>query len=132
MKREAAIVGIGRTTYSRNSGVTTLAMAREATKNALDDAGLTVADVDGISSFATNDFISTGALAYSLGLDGLYWHSDVPGGGNVAAQVVANAFWAVEAGNCDVAVVFRSLNSRSGVRLGTYADPVAGGSRAVG
>jgi acetyl-CoA acetyltransferase len=126
MKREAAIVGIGRTAYSRNSGVTTLALAREATLNALDDAGLSIADVDGMSTFQIADSVGTGVLAYSLGLDGLYWNSDTGGGGNVAAQVVADAFWAVEAGACDVAVVYRALNSRSGKRFGTYADPVAG------
>src|ERR1700761_2649297 len=98
MYREAAIVGIGRTAYSRNSGVSTLALAREATKNALNDAGLSISDVDGMSSFAIDDSVATGALAYSLGLDGLYWQSDVMGGGNVAAQVVANAFWAVQSG----------------------------------
>ena len=126
MKRDAAIVGIGRTAYSRNSGVSTLALAREATLNALDDAGLSIADVDGMSSFQIGDSVGTGQLAYSLGLDGLYYHSDIVGGGNVAAQVVADAVWAVEAGACEVAVVYRALNSRSGKRFGTYADPVAG------
>jgi acetyl-CoA acetyltransferase len=126
MKREASIVGIGRTAYSRNSGVSTLALAREATLNALDDAGLSVADVDGMSSFSVADSVGTGELAYSLGLDGLYYFSDTVGGGNVAAKVVADAVWAVEAGACEVAVVYRALNSRSGKRFGTYADPVAG------
>lgn len=127
MKREAAIVGIGRTAYSRNSGVSTLALAREATVNALEDAGLAVSDVDGMSSFAAgNDSVGVHELAYSLGLDGLYYFSDTVGGGNVAAKVVADAVWAVESGACEVAVVYRALNSRSGKRFGTYADPVAG------
>jgi acetyl-CoA acetyltransferase len=125
-KREAAIVGIGRTAYSRHSGVSTLALAREATFNALADAGLSVQDVDGMTTFAVDDSVSTAQLAYSIGLEGLYFHKDTVGGGNVAAEVVADAFWAVEAGAADCVVVYRALNSRSGKRFGTYADPVAG------
>lgn len=126
MKRQAAIVGIGRTEYSRNSGRSTLALARECTMAAVADAGLSVQDIDAMVTFQVNDSVSTGELAYSLGLDGLYYYSDIVGGGNVAAQVVAHAVWAVESGNCEVAVVYRALNSRSGMRFGTYADPVAG------
>jgi acetyl-CoA acetyltransferase len=130
MKRQAAVVGIGRTEYSRNSGRSTLALARECTTAAVADAGLRIDDVDAMVSFQANDSVGTGELAYSLGLDGLYYHSDIFGGGNVAAQVVAHAFWAVESGNCEVAVVYRALNSRSGVRFGTFADPDTG--RAAG
>jgi acetyl-CoA acetyltransferase len=43
--REAALVGIGRTTFSKSSGRTPLAMAAEAARAALDDAGLRPADV---------------------------------------------------------------------------------------
>ena len=53
--REAAVVGIGRTAYTRKSGRTGLAMAAEAARAALADAGLTSADVDGITCFSTGD-----------------------------------------------------------------------------
>ncbi len=127
MRREAAIVGIGRTVYSRKSGKTTLVMAVEATRDALADAGLSVKDVDGMVAFSTGDSVSTGAVGYALGLEGLYFQSDVGGGGNVAALVMSHAFMAVESGNCDVAVVYRSLNSRSGHRFGTFAGPIQAG-----
>ncbi|MFZ3292064.1 MAG: nonspecific lipid-transfer protein, partial [Mycobacterium sp.] len=46
-----AVVGIGRTEYSRNSGRTTRGMAVAACRDAIADAGLTPADVDGICTF---------------------------------------------------------------------------------
>ena len=47
----AAIVGIGSTEFSKDSGRSELALAAEAVKRALDDAGLKPADVDGLVTF---------------------------------------------------------------------------------
>lgn len=55
MSRRPVLVGIGRTEYSRNSGRTTLAMAAEAARAALADAGMDYSDVDGVSTFAAGD-----------------------------------------------------------------------------
>ncbi|MFD0852634.1 acetyl-CoA acetyltransferase, partial [Actinomadura adrarensis] len=43
-----AIAGVGYTPFSKNSGVSTLTLAVDAVLAALDDAGLTVDDVDGL------------------------------------------------------------------------------------
>ena len=48
---KAAIVGIGATEFSKDSGRSELALAAEAVKKALDDAGLKPADVDGMVTF---------------------------------------------------------------------------------
>ena len=48
---KAAIVGIGATDFSKNSGRSELRLASEAVLDALDDAGLTPADVDGMVTF---------------------------------------------------------------------------------
>src|SRR5215203_4593263 len=103
MQREAAIVGIGRTAYSRASGRTPAGMA---------------ADVDGVVDFNTGDSVRAQQLGWALGVDDLSWALDVSGGGNVASSTVATAFAAVSRGLCDVAVVYRSLNGRSGARYG--------------
>ena len=48
---KAAIVGIGATDFSKNSGRSELRLAAEAVLDALDDAGLTPGDVDGMTTF---------------------------------------------------------------------------------
>ena len=45
------IVGLGQTPFMRPSNRTTLSMACEAIRNAIDDAGLRPSDVDGITSY---------------------------------------------------------------------------------
>src|SRR5579863_1339646 len=121
--REAALVGIGRTTFSKSSGRTPLAMAAEAARAALDDAGLRPADVDGVINFNTNDSASSPDVARAIGALDLGLAMDVQGGGNLAVTVVGQAFAAVRAGTCDVVVVFRSLNGRSGNRYGRGDRP---------
>jgi len=113
------VVGIGRTTYSRNSGRTTEAMAVEACRQAVADSGMALGDVDGIVSFATGDSTGSNAVAYALGLPGLRLPVDVANGGNVVTACVALAAMAVQSGKCKAVLVFRSLNSRSGKRFGT-------------
>ena len=48
---KAAIAGIGATDFSKDSGRSELRLAAEAVGAALDDAGLTPADVDGMVTF---------------------------------------------------------------------------------
>ena len=116
--RSAVIVGIGRTAYRRGSGRTTLGMATEACRAALDDAGMPVSEVDGIVCFSTGDSVIPILVGYALGLDGLAYPLEIKGGGNYASIVVAQAVAAVEAGMCETALVYRSLNSLSGHRYG--------------
>lgn len=116
--REAAIVGIGRTEYTRESGRTTVAMAAEACRSALADAGLRGSDVDGISNFQAMDSVPGAAVAHALGVEDLAWCLDLFGGGNLACSVVSNAVTAVATGACDTALVYRSMNGRSGRRFG--------------
>jgi len=119
-----AIAGIGRTAFTRNSGRTPLAMATEACRAALGDAGLTAADVDGIVCFQTNDSTSPLEVSYALGRDELAWSPSIHAGGNAVADCVAIAAAAIEAGICRAALFFRSFNGRSGARYGTVSGPV--------
>jgi 3-oxoacyl-[acyl-carrier-protein] synthase III len=68
--KRAAVVGIGQTEFSKNSGRRELQLACEAARSAIDDAGLTAADIDGTVTFTldTNDEL---ALIRSLGIDEL-------------------------------------------------------------
>jgi acetyl-CoA acetyltransferase len=120
-----AVVGIGRTPYTRNSGRTTLAMAVDACRQALDDAGLTVSDVDGMLTFMANDSAHPVDVSWALGCDELAWSNAVVGGGNLVADCVATAAAVIEAGTCKAVLIYRSLNGRSGHRFGTITGPVA-------
>ena len=89
--REAAVAGIGRTAFSKSSGRTPLAMAAEAARAALDDAGLRPADVDGVIDFNTDDSASGPDVARAIGALDLGLAMDVQGGGNLAVIVVGQA-----------------------------------------
>jgi acetyl-CoA acetyltransferase len=127
---QTAIAGIGYTTFSKRSGRSTLSLADEACRNALADAGLEPADVDGFISFALNDSSLTQAVATALGVPEPGWMVDWLGGGNVAVSVVGAADAAIRAGQADTVLVYRSMNGRSGMRLGgTGQELDAAGSR---
>ena len=63
---KAAIAGIGATDFSKDSGRSELRLAAEAVLDALDDAGLTPADVDGMVTF-TMDSNTEVAVARATG-----------------------------------------------------------------
>lgn len=119
-----AIVGIGRTAFSRNSGRTTRAMAVAACREAIEDAGLTPADIDGLSTFMVYDSELPINVGWALGIQDLTWVNAMLGGGNLAADQIATAAAAIEAGLCKAVLVYRSLNGRSGHRFGTVEGPL--------
>jgi len=120
-----AIVGVGRTRYTRNSGRTTMAMATEACRAALADAGIAADDVDGMVTYHANDSAGPIEVSWALGQDELAWSHAMLGGGNLVAECVATAAAVIEAGLCRAVLVYRSLNGRSGHRFGTVSGPRA-------
>ncbi len=129
LRDKAAVVGIGETEYSKRSGKTELALACEAIRAAVQDAGLTVDDIDGLVRFDM-DAVDEVALTSHLGLKNLGWMSHTGYGGTGGNAVVVHAAAAIAAGLADVVVCYRSLNERSGVRYGQastwVSDEVAG------
>ena len=119
---KAAIAGIGSTEFSKNSGRSELSLAIEACKAALDDAGLTPKDVDGMVTFTmdTNEEIE---IARALGCDDLTFYGRVPYGGGAATGTLHQAVMAVATGMAECVVCYRALNGRSGFR---YSDGVSG------
>ncbi len=113
----AHIVGIGQTEFSKDSGRPELQLACEAILAALDDAGLTPADVDGLSTF-TLDNNEDVDLVRSLGIENLRFSSRVPHGGGGSTGTLAHAMAAVTSGLAEVAVVWRAMNERSEARFG--------------
>jgi acetyl-CoA acetyltransferase len=114
---KAAIVGIGATDFSKNSGRSELRLAAEAITAALDDAGLTPGDVDGLTSF-TMDTNTEIAVARAVGIPSLKFFSRIHYGGGAACATVQQAAMAVATGVADVVVAYRAFNERSGMRFG--------------
>jgi acetyl-CoA acetyltransferase len=123
-----AIVGIGATDFSRSSGRSDLTLATQAALAAIDDAGLTAQDIDGIVR-CDMDTVRHNDLADALGIEELtYWAEVGPGGVAPCAQV-AQAVGAILSGQATTVLVFRELNGRSGRRYGLskQSDGRAGG-----
>ncbi|MEV6165414.1 lipid-transfer protein [Streptomyces sp. NPDC052052] len=126
----AAIVGIGATEFSKDSGRSELALAVEAVQAALDDAGLTPADVDGLVTF-TMDTSPEITVAQAAGIGELTFFSRIHYGGGAACATVQQAALAVASGVADVVVCYRAFNERSGRRFGSgvqQREPTAEGT----
>src|SRR6202453_2474726 len=121
----AAIVGIGATEFSKDSGRSELRLAAEAVQAALLDAGLSAGDVDGLVTF-TMDSNAEVAVARELGLRELRFFSQIGYGGGAACATVQQAAMAIATGTADVVVCYRALNERSGRRFGQVAAGLAG------
>ncbi|MDP9608838.1 MULTISPECIES: lipid-transfer protein [Streptomyces] len=126
----AAIIGIGATEFSKDSGRSELKLAVEAVRAALDDAGLTPADVDGLVTF-TMDTSPEITVAQACGIGDLTFFSRVHYGGGAACATVQQAALAVAAGVAEVVVCYRAFNERSGRRFGSgvqHREPSAEGA----
>lgn len=117
IRDKTAIVGIGQTEYSRDSGRDELDLACEAIKKAVADAGLTMSDIDGLEAL-TLDRVSMPTLIGSLGIENLRFTSEVSFGGGGACALVMHAAAAVASGAADHVVCYRALNEASGHRYG--------------
>jgi acetyl-CoA acetyltransferase len=125
---KAAIAGVGYTDLSKASGRSTLALAREACQAALDDAGVPASAVDGIASFQVlNDSVPCVAVATALAVPQLRFAVDADLGGQAPCYLVWLASMAVETGQATNILVFRSMNGRSGPKVGTMEFHGSGG-----
>jgi acetyl-CoA acetyltransferase len=116
--RDVAIVGVGKTQMARRLPTTPLAACLDALRLALDDGGLSFADIDGVSARWPGPggtvFIPGSADWGSLLGTPLRWISDTYPQGIPAA---IDAACAIAAGQCEVAVV-----------IGGQAGVLGGGS----
>jgi len=134
MRDKSAIVGVGHTGCVKDAGVAPEVMWMRAVREALDDAGLSPRDIDGISTPYTDTW-PMGAvptpftLTESLGLPGLRWHSG-PLGGAYSLGSVASAALAVSTGQCDTALAVHCMVRPK--RKGPTAYNYKGAQRASG
>lgn len=119
----AAIVGVGYTEFSKNSGVSTLALALRAIASAVDDAGLTLRDIDGIATHRIGDSAQAAVVMQALGIQDCHFYVDQFGGGSASHTVVGQAAMAVTTGVADYVVCWRAINARSEYRMGGTGRP---------
>jgi acetyl-CoA acetyltransferase len=116
MRGDTVIAGIGHTEFGKLPGVSPLSMNVEASRKALADAGIPKDAVDAVFvKYPTSEFASMygQTVAEALGLQprvGGVWDQ----GGAANASMIAMAALAIEAGQCEVALVTFADNPRTG------------------
>jgi acetyl-CoA acetyltransferase len=130
IKDKTAIAGIGWTAFSKNSGTSVANLAAEASLKAIDDAGLSPKDIDGIVSyFYGSDTFDVREVPPILGLDHVNFSVFDGLGGLWSCGAVASAAMAVFAGVCTNVLVYRAMNGRSERRPRDPAAHAASGMK---
>ncbi len=108
IKGKAAIAGIALSEFSMDSRKTELRMSCEAIRDALDDAGLVVTDVDGLVK-QSEDASDEHVITSSMGMGNLTYFGEVKWGAAPCAMVLRAAM-AVASGAAKCVVVYRAVN----------------------
>lgn len=138
MRRGVAVVGVGFSEIARRSARSVGDLTVDAARRAAEDAGVPVADIDGLSTYPDipsygspsvdgRDVVTVHYLARRLGLvDTLSWNAQsdaaVPGSFIEAANAVA-------AGACRYALVFRAMRNPVGAYNAFTGDQAARGAQ---
>lgn len=131
MRGNIVIAGVGQTAFGKLPGRSTVSLNVEAIRKALVDAGVDKPQVDGLFVKAPTskfEMMYAQKLAEALGLvpriGGVYDH-----GGASNISMISYAAMAIEAGQCDIAVVALADNPATGTRQAyekSYGDDGSG------
>jgi acetyl-CoA acetyltransferase len=134
---KVALAGVGTAGLTRSSGQSSSALTVQACLRALDDAGLTVHDVDGLvqqvptaeegrENYPRNPFASPSIteMQDTLGIGPLNWYGNLDGVPAGLTSVIMAA-QAIAMGACDVAVAYRTVLRRTTGRGGVSDAPSA-------
>ena len=128
LKDQTAIVGVGATPYYRRGESvpeTELSMACTAILAALDDAGLTIKDLDGFAIYSSScDPATVGA---TLGVPEIRFAATLTSGGGGAAGSLGLAAAAVTSGQAEVVVSLMTLQQAKRRLGGTQVEGGGGG-----
>ena len=122
LRDQAAVVGIGATEFSKDSGRSELKLAVEAIQAAVQEAGLKLSEVDGLCTYAM-DRNPEIEVFRNIGGRELKFFSRIDYGGGAACAPLLQAALAVHAGVAEVVVCYRAMNERSQYRFGQAFVP---------
>ncbi len=106
LRDKIVVVGIGETPYMRRSNRGPREMVIEAVNNALNDAGLTAKDIDGVSSgYRGAQLFSHGEMAYNLGIE-YRFHGNMGDSSGSNSSSFHLAAMAIEAGIADTVLTY--------------------------
>ena len=112
----AALVGVAESDLGEVAeGMSAVDLMAQGTVRALDDCGLTLADVDGVFAAATQSRMATTAVCEYLGIQPRY-HDGTYMGGSSFMSMVAHAQAAIQSGLCEVAVITYGSTQRTSGR----------------
>ena len=124
MQGKAVVAGVGESVYYERGRApqTEFQLCCTAIRNAVEDAGLTMADVDGLCSYMDRN--EPVRLSAALGTGDLQVSAQTfGGGGNGAGAAVTLADMAVSAGYAECVVVYRALAQGQFQRYGQAGRP---------
>jgi acetyl-CoA acetyltransferase len=113
---QVAIVGVGTTPFTRDSGRSELSLVVEACQNAIRDAGLTRDDIDGLSG----DIFRNEIVQSALGIPETGWSVSCLTAFNIQ---MTNAMMAVASGVCETVLVHHSMYRTPMLSASAAKDP---------
>ena len=133
---EVAIIGVGRSKLSRGGSRAIGALAVEASLKAIENAGLTLRDIDGLSTFPTADGPGVGPvpgvsaaslewMVQGLGIEQINWWSNTGGAVGNISNAIGNAAMAIATGMCNTVLVWRAMYQPRSGQLGSGARGAA-------
>ena len=129
LRDSVAIVGIGETTYSKNSGVSDLVLQLQGFKLACDDAGIDPKKIDGIIAM-TYGAVSEDYMT-NFGLPDVKFAARPEMGGASPTASLQLAAAVLNAGICNYVLTIVGRNQKSGQRIGGGMATVAPQFRVV-
>ena len=125
LKDKYCIVGIGETKFGKLPELSSLALAYEAGKRAIEDAGLTNSEIDGV--LAQQPYLNP-AMMYSLWIaEGLgitpKYSTDLNIGGATTISMVEHAIMAIETGLCKTVLCVFAEDGATGFRIPNHGRP---------
>jgi acetyl-CoA acetyltransferase len=118
LKDKAAVTGIGETAYTRGTDKSALMLTLEASLAAIEDAGLSPKDIDGVIPYAASMVVAEDFMT-NFGSEDFRFSATTPMGGASAVAALQCAAVAVASGVANHVLIPLGRTGYSGPRIGT-------------